>query len=104
MYARNVRLHLKPNSVSDFTQTLEKDVLPLLRKQSGFKDEITFLAEDGRDAVAISLWDRKESAEQYGRDIYPQVLKGLTRLVEGTPEVQTYEVGNSTFHEIASKV
>ena len=104
MYARNVRLHLKPNSGSDFTQTLEKDVLPLLRKQSGFKDEITFLAEDGRDAVAISLWDRKESAEQYGRDIYPQVLKGLTRLVEGTPEVQTYEVGNSTFHEIASKV
>ena len=80
MYARNVMIHLKPNSVSEFTRKFETDVLPLLRKQSGFTDEITFLAEDGRDAVAISLWDRKESAEQYGRDTYPKVLKGLTNL------------------------
>ena len=80
------------------------DILPMLRKQNGFKDEITFLAEDGRDAVAISLWDRKENAEQYSRDTYPKVLKGLTNLVEGTPEVQAYEVGNSTFHKIASNV
>ena len=88
MYARNVMMHLKPNSVSEFTRKLETDVLPLLRKQSGFTDEITFLAEDGRDAVAISLWDRKESAEQYGRDTYPKVLQGLTNLVEGTPEYE----------------
>jgi hypothetical protein len=81
MYARNVTIHLKPNSVSEFTRTFEKDILPLLRKQDGFTDEITFLAEDGRDAVAISLWDRKESAEQYSRDTYPKVLKGLNNVV-----------------------
>ena len=104
MYARNVMIHLKPNSVSEFTTTFEKEILPLLRKQNGFTDEITFLAEDGRDAVAISLWDRKESAENYGRDTYPRVLEGLTRFVEGTPKVHAYEVGNSTFHNIASKV
>jgi hypothetical protein len=103
MYARNVKIHLKPNSVSEFMNTFEKDVLPLLRKQRGFTDEITFLAEGGRDAVAISLWDGKESADQYSRDTYPQVLKGLTNLVEGTPEVHAYEVGNSTFHQIASQ-
>jgi len=103
MYARTVRLRLKPNSISEFTRTFEKDILPLLQKQDGFKDEITFLAEHGRDAVAISLWDSKESADQYSRDTYPQVLKGLTGLVEGTPEIQAYGVGNSTFHEIASQ-
>jgi hypothetical protein len=103
MYARNVMIQLKPNSVSEFTQTFEKDILPLLRKQKGFTDEITFLAEGGRDAVAISLWDGKESADQYSRDTYPQLLEGLMSLVEGTPEVQEYEVGNSTFHKIASQ-
>ena len=103
MYARNVMLHLKPNSISEFTSKFEKDILPLLRKQNGFKDEITFLAEDGRDAVAISLWDRKESADQYSRDTYPQVLKGLAKVVEGTPEVRAYEVSNSTFHKIAAR-
>ena len=104
MYSRNVTIHLRPNSVSEFTDMFEKDILPLLRKQDGFTDEITFLAEDGRDAVAISLWDSKESAEQYARDTYPGVLKGLKSLIEGTPEVQGYEVGNSTFHKIAAQV
>ena len=102
MYARNVSLHLKANTAPQFTQTLEKDVLPLLRKQNGFKDEISFVAPDRSEAVAISLWDRKENADKYGRDIYPQVLTSLAKVVEGTPTVHAYEVSNSTFHKIAS--
>lgn len=102
MYARNVSLSLKPNSTSDFTKTLELEILPLLRNQSGFQDEITFVGPNGKDAVAISLWDRKESADAYGRDTYPQVLKGLAKVIEGTPQVQSFEVANSTFHKIAA--
>jgi hypothetical protein len=103
MYARNVSINLKPNTATQFTQTLENDILPLLRKQDGFKDEITFLDSDGKGAVAISLWDRKESADAYNRDTYPQVLKGLAKVVEGTPKVHAYEVANSTFHKIAAR-
>jgi hypothetical protein len=104
MYARNVSMNLKPNTAREFTQTFEKDILPILRKQNGFKDEITFVGTEGKDVVAISLWDRKESAEQYGRDTYPQVLKGLAKVVEGTPKVDAYEVSNSTWHKIAATV
>jgi hypothetical protein len=103
MYARNVTMSLKPNTASEFTKTLEKEILPLMRKQSGFKDEITLLGASGKDAVAISLWDRKENADQYGRDTYPQVLRDLAKVVEGTPQVHGYEVSNSTFHKIASQ-
>lgn len=103
MYARNVVITLKPNTAGEFTQTLEKDILPLMRKQNGFKDEITFIGAGGTDALAISLWDRKESADQYGRDTYPQVIKGLAKVVEGTPQVHGYEVSNSTFHKIAAQ-
>ena len=42
MYARNVAVRLKPNTLSDFSKTLETNVLPILRKQKGFQDEITF--------------------------------------------------------------
>ena len=104
MYARNVSMNLKPNTAREFTQTFEKDILPLLRKQNGFKDEITFVGTDGKDVLAISLWDRKESADQYGRETYPQVLKGLARVVEGTPQVRAFEVGNSTWHKIAATI
>lgn len=100
MFARNVTLHLKADKASEFTRTFETDVLPMLRKQPGFKDEITFLASNRDEAVAISLWDRKESAEAYSRETYPIVLQKLERVVEGTPQVQSYEVANSTFHKI----
>ncbi len=71
---------------------VETDVLPVLRKQNGFKDEITFLAGDRAEAVAISLWDRKENADNYSRDTYPEVLKTLAKVLEGTPKVENYEV------------
>ena len=103
MYAREVSMHLKTNARNEFTSTIEKDILPLLRKQAGFKDELTFLAADGQEAVAISLWDRKESADAYSRDTYPQVLKGLSKVVEGTPQVHAFEVTNSTFHKISAQ-
>jgi len=104
MFARRVYMHLKPNSVKEFTERLEKDVLPLLRKQKGFQDEITFVGQGSREAFAISLWDRAENAETYNRGIYPEVTKILATVVEGPPQVETYEVANSTFHKIAAAV
>lgn len=102
MYARNLSMRLKADTAKDFTRQVEKDVLPILRKQNGFKDEITFLGENGR-AVAISLWDNKETAEAYGRDTYPAVLKSLEKLVDGAPTVDSFEVSNSTWHRIAAQ-
>ena len=102
MYARRVSMKLKPNSSVEFTQRLEKDVIPMLRKQSGFRDEITFVAPGGTDAFGVSLWDNKQSADTYDRGHYAEVTKILAKLVDGTPLVETYEVANSTFHKIAA--
>jgi len=104
MFARSISIHLKPNSVADFTQLIEKETLPMLRKQKGFRDEVTFVAPGGAEAIGISLWDQKENADAYNRDAYPGVLKALGKVVEGTPQVHTYEVCNSTFHKIAAHV
>jgi hypothetical protein len=94
-------MNLKANKGDEFIQTLENEILPLLRKQNGFEDEITLASREGKKAVAISLWDRKESADVYSRETYPQVLKSLAKVVDGTPEVQVYELVSSTFHEAA---
>ena len=101
MFARNVSINLKSNMLSEYTRCFERDVLPLLRKQNGFKDEITFLGPDGVDVTAISLWENKTDAEAYNTNIYPQVLKTMAKFIEGTPKVQTSDVVNSTFHKIA---
>ena len=102
MFVRTVNLRLKPNSVTELTQTVDNEIIPLLRKQKGFQDEITYVVPGGTEAVALSFWDQKENAEAYGRAAYPQVLRALAKVVEGTPQVQTSEVSNSTFHKIAA--
>ena len=104
MFARKVSMQLKPDSAAGFTRRFEMEIIPLLRKQKGFHDEITFLTAGGRDAFGISLWDRTEDAEAYSRATYPEVAKLLAAFVEGTPRVETFEVANSTFHKIPAVV
>ena len=101
MFAREVSMRLK-GSVPEFTQAMEREVLPLLRKQKGFRDEIRFFTPGGKEAFGISLWDRAENAETYNRETYTEVAKALAKVIEGTPRVETYEVANSTFHKIAA--
>jgi heme-degrading monooxygenase HmoA len=96
-------MKLKANSAPEFTRTLEKEILPLLRKQKGFQDEISFVAPERNEAVAISFWNKKEDAEAYNREKYPEILKTLSKVVEGTPKVESFEVANSTSHQIAAK-
>lgn len=103
MFARSVSFHLKPGRAAEFTRLLDTDIIPVLRKQKGFQDEIAFVAPGGADAIGISVWDLKEDAETYARSAYSGVLKALERVVEGTPQVQTYEVSNSTFHKIVAR-
>jgi hypothetical protein len=104
MFARSVSFHLKPGRAAEFTQLLEKDVIPVLRKQKGFQDEIALVAPGGEDALGISLWDLKENAESYARSSYAGVIKALAPVIDGTPVVETYEVSNSTFHKVAGPV
>jgi hypothetical protein len=89
MCARTVRLQLKPNSVAQFTQTIENDFLPSLRTQPGFQDEMTFVVPGGMEAVGISIGEQQELAEAYDRGTYPAVLRALAQGVEDRPQVHT---------------
>ena len=103
MFARSVSIRLKPNSVAEFNRTLENEILPLLRKQKGFRDELALVVPNGSEVLAISLWDQKENADAYSRETYPEVLKTLGKVVHEIPQVHTYEVSSSTFHKTAAQ-
>ncbi|HLW55408.1 MAG TPA: hypothetical protein VKW06_21445 [Candidatus Angelobacter sp.] len=100
MFARRLSIHLKPNTLAEFTRTVENDIVPLLRKQPGFQDEITFAAPESNNVLAISLWDTQKNAETYDTGVYKDVLKMLGTVLEGTPKVAITEVLHSTFHHI----
>ena len=102
MFGRNVSIRLKPNTLNDFTQTLEKEIIPMLRKQPGFRDEICLANENGTHVTAISLWDSKEQAETYEKTAYAGVLKSLEKYVDGAPKVYPGTVIHSTLHKLAA--
>ena len=102
MYSHDVSFKLKAKSTAEFTRILEGEIIPLLRRQKGFEDGISFVSPERNEAVAISLWDKKDDAEAYGRKTYPEVLKALSKVIDGAPQVETFEVSNSTSHQIAA--
>ncbi len=102
MFARSVSIRLKDKSLAEFIRLIENHALPLLRKQKGFQDELAFVVPGGSEAVEISLWDEKQNADRYGRNGYGEMLKALGKVIEGTPQVRTFEVCHSTFHKIAA--
>ena len=65
-------------------------------------DELVLVSSNRTHAVGISVWDQKDNAEAYNRATYPEVQKLLSKVIEGTPQVQTYEVSSSTLHKAAA--
>jgi len=95
MYVRQVSMELKSGSGIEFIQQLESEILALLRKQTGFKDEIMFANVKDNCVFALSLWDSKESAEAYSRGSYAEVARIMSEVVQGTPEVKSFEIEES---------
>lgn len=102
MFSRNVSYKLKAKSAAEFTRIVEGEVIPLLRRQKGFDDAISFIAPERNEAITISLWDKKEDAEAHIAKTYPEILRALSSVVEGAPRVESFEIGNSTSHQIAA--
>jgi hypothetical protein len=102
MFVRKVTALLKPSSISKFGRLMDDEIIPLLRNQDGFPDELTFFNPSEDAVTGISLWDKASNAESYSRDTYPAVLTKLAALIEGTPTVDTYETLNSTFCSLAT--
>jgi len=97
-------MKLKANSAAELTRIADNEIIPMLRKQKGFRDETTFIAPERLEAVANSFWDTKEDAEAYNRSSYTEVLQTLSGVLDGTPTVKTFEFANSTFHKAAAKL
>ena len=92
-FAREISFEIKNGKEKEFAGVFENEVVPILRKQAGFQQELTFVNPKG--AHAISLWDDKKSAETYQTETYPKVLARLTTLIDGTPTIENFETTSS---------
>jgi hypothetical protein len=104
MFARKVSIRLKSDSTGQFIQKIESEIIPLLRKQKGFLDELTLVSPSGKEMYAYSFWESSSDAERYERTAFGQVISALDGLIDGPVRTHTYMVANSTFHKLAAAV
>ncbi|MCL5005127.1 MAG: hypothetical protein M1404_01225 [Acidobacteria bacterium] len=96
MFARIVRVNLKPGSRVGYTRAIDGEIYPRLKRQVGFAGQVSMVSTDEKEGIGISLWERREDAEAYHRGEYADVMKVLEPFTEGSPEVENYDVANST--------
>jgi heme-degrading monooxygenase HmoA len=103
MFTRIVELTTKPGKNKQLSDTINDKVLPILKKQKGFVDEIVLVAdkEDNR-VLSLSFWNTKEDAEQYHRAEYQKVQEMVRQLLDAEPMIRTFDVHTSTTHKIAA--
>jgi heme-degrading monooxygenase HmoA len=104
MFARKVSMRLKAGDAGEFIQKMENDVIPLLRKQKGFLDELTLVSQSGKEVYAYSFWENSDDAEKYDHAAFAEVTKLLSGVIDGALRVHTYMVANSTFHKMVPAV
>lgn len=86
--ARSVRFDIATDKNEEFHKIFRNDVLPMLKKQDGFRDEL--LLVDDQHVLAISVWNNLDSARKYESSTYPQVDKTLRPVMFGKPTVETF--------------
>ena len=99
MYARLVHMKLKKDSEAKFAKIFENEIVPILSKQEGFRHALTLSAKERSEVTGITFWNKRQSAENYNDAAYSEVLKSLSSVIDGTPEVKTFVVTSSTLRK-----
>ena len=103
MFTRIVELTTKPGQNEQLSATINNKVLPILKRQKGFVDEMVLVSDkEANRVLGISFWNTKQDAEQYHRAEYGNVQDALRPLLDGEPMIRTFEVHTSTTHKIAT--
>jgi hypothetical protein len=90
MYARKASLCLKAESVNQFLQKVEHEVIPLFRKQRGFLDQLIIVPDRGNIVYVYTFWENGEDAEKYDCSTLPALSQLLTAVVDGALRVHAF--------------
>ena len=102
MFTRRDIMNIKPGSAAEVGRIFKDEVIPPLRGQKGMRHDDIFISPVLSEAVLNSYWDSQECAESYGRAAYPAALEALSKVLEGRPQVETFNISSSTFHRLTA--
>ena len=91
MFARILEFTLKTDKTKDeFLKTVRNEVMPILKKQTGFMEILPFINEVKPERIVVlSLWQKKNDVERYEKESWLRVQEILKPWL-ATPVVTNY--------------
>jgi heme-degrading monooxygenase HmoA len=87
MFARIVEFTPKPEMKEEIVNIVGKEVLPILKKQTGFLEFLPFMPETKTEKwITVTLWAEKRDAEHWEREGFPTV-EGILKLYLAAPPI-----------------
>ena len=103
MFTRVVEVNTKNGKAKDVCKTIQEKILPILKSQNGFVDEVTLVSTSNPNRVlALSFWRTREDAQQYQSQQFQNVTNLIRSQLEADPKIETYDLESSTVHQIAA--
>jgi quinol monooxygenase YgiN len=103
MFTRLVEITTKHDKSHEMATAIREKVIPILQKQPGFIDETVLVSDaEPNRVLALSFWKKQEDAQRYHDKEYKNVREAVQHLMDGEPQVRTFDVHSSTLHKIAS--
>ncbi len=103
MFARLLEMTVKPEKKPELFKKIKEDVLPILRKYSGFMNVINMEVEaEPTKVYLMSIWRDKLDAEKYDKESFAKV-KAMYEPFMTTPMVVKHcKVDEATFKQVTS--
>jgi heme-degrading monooxygenase HmoA len=97
MFARILDFEVKPEKKEEFVKVTKNEIVPILKKQTGFLEILPFFPEKMREekVITISLWATRSDADRYEREFYPKALDILKPFLTTPVKVNYYKLETS---------
>jgi len=93
MFARIVEFIPKWERKEEFVKVVRNEVLPILKKQTGFLEMLPFFPEiKNEKVITITLWTEKKDVERYEREVFFKVEEILKPYLLTPLSYKHYEV------------
>lgn len=102
MYMLLIEGKIKRGKKEEFLKVWNSQILPLLKSQSGFVDEVLLFEQGNEAPTGLSFWKTREEAERYRDNNFSKAKSSVSHLIESPPTIRGFDVAAAEIFRITA--
>ena len=93
MYARAVTIQFQTGKVDEANAIVKGSIIPVMKKQKGFKGQLLLTQSNTGKAISINLWKTEADLTAFETSpLYRELMGKLASVLAAPPVAERYEV------------